>query len=560
MRMKNMITMCLMLTLIALTAAGCMGSGSAADGGSVDDIEGIEEIADGNAFFEPAGESGSDRDDVGPADAEDYTYSDAAADFLEVEFMTDAFELGALQAQAGEDFVSALIEVKGGSGQGFVWTHDLPDGFDVVPYSSNSSRIQIRNTSEITEGMVGSYDFRLTATDAAGEGGSAEISLTLVVASGIHSIAHPGVQDLQIDVCSQPMKVEVTENGEWDPSDFRTDAQVGMTRTVSYKVSGGMAPYTWRWESKVMDSHHCHPFLPPVGYDEGFFVFIPGNAECGDGMIDEWTVNPSWHPKYRRALLDQDAAVTQGDTLSMEGTFIYDGPVPTWGKYEEDESAEALYMTVYDSCPEGSHDVEGVRMPHTAVRLFDIVYPDDAEAFTVVTVKYKELNTYSSNNFLRLELFDGRPDEEDLQDDENYLIGEAELNLDGLPKCKEHECTEKFYVSWQEDLKGPRDVIHAKVIAKLGLKQTVSGTGFKDSSFEYGDMNVTEIRVRSPHWVLVYDDEEAGNLMDNNNSKKDTVFITDAEGVKFKRRAFPSTFINKWNPEEALPPAVSDDQ
>ena len=371
-------------------SAGCAVLGGGSGDPAADDTQSAVNIdpsdSSNSPFSVPADDTSVDDDSgddatVADTDTDTDTSKDVAV-YDDVSFVTDPEDVDGLSFKAGEEKIQpVLIEVTGGSEEGFTWTHDMPAGFAIVPYNSSASRIQIKGNP--TEDMVDEYTVTLAATDKGGEHGSAGISFSLVVKTSIPlDLGLKTVSD-----CGMPMTIQVLKNGEWGPVDEIAPELGFKGHEIQLRAMRGdhpaKGPLTWKWTSVVEDSLHCWKTTTDneyqdtwVWYEEGFTEDCDSYVSGGAALKDpSWTQNAGWSPDGTELLVVPSSAPrsfgakTDSNTLTLKGDFKYfdfsadkASPLPVNDWVDEKDPVETLSIAVKDSCgdvPGSETDLSG---------------------------------------------------------------------------------------------------------------------------------------------------------------------------------------------------------
>ncbi|MFA4873909.1 MAG: Ig domain-containing protein [bacterium] len=309
------------------------------------------------------------------------------------------------------DDCKVMIYAKGGSGE-YNWSLEgaLPAGLDLVSVDKKTEKID----GKPSEG--GTFKVTIVATDAADASNSDPHALQIEVkdASGISGkfeITLPIIGVSFADGCKEPIKIELASFGIHDLKKGEWPVQLGAAdQAIRFKVSGGQAPYTWSFESKVSDSLHCHPKNPsadpstPKGERDYRF---PEDGNCGEDANAEWTKNSTWvdvdKPKDTEISLPlggtmkipdyaaQTAyALLPHEELNLSGAFKYNGPLPisvlekrkAADPNVNEDPVEELTVSVTDSCDQQQKASQTLK--------FMLAYPSDAIDDYDIEMAYKD--------------------------------------------------------------------------------------------------------------------------------------------------------------------------
>jgi|GEM_PF-5842891 len=567
-----------LITLVAVMAlavsmAGCIDGGSTYAGDEGDGVnQDITDSDDGNPFDVPGDEDGDDDDgdavdELPPPQDKDKTTQAAPPDALG--FIADGEELSSNHAKAGEDYVSELIEVTGGSGEGFEWTHDLPAGFDLVPYNDSASRVQIENVEDVTEAMVGEHAVTLVATDV-GTGEGADFSFVLTIDT---AKVYVHFDEDYVNPCSLPLTIEVEtlsgisyalwdgETAEEDPSAPDEVSVVLGTRDyeIRYRAMRGDTPardVEWSYESELKDSLHClhasyyshsamgaYDLVTDLMRNEYMYHYRIENGRCENGNYDEEfegvpgviepmpTVNESWHVKEGET----------GSFFTLVGDFVYKGPLPV-RKFRKSDGrddlnrrpVEQITVRATDSCMKAaSAQGSGMRVfvPFKKIN-FNIDYPDESVEDVKVRWKYRDksipgcaggrLGLHLQHSLNRLsddQLEDMAPKDADDWHKEHSLAS-RQYDLLDMAGCKDETCKtewKKFVLN--DDENGGQTVGEVlDLVLYLNLGGWVEACSLTDCTTTYPDLDIREIEMESGYWYAEFDDDD--NIFDNNVIKK----------------------------------------
>jgi hypothetical protein len=387
-------------------------------GGASDDavVPAPSEDETENPFSEPVVVAeDSDDDTVAPVNEGDDDSADADPDdevaLDPVEIIPQGLEEGgAVTVTVGQQYQSGLIVVTGGSGEGFGWSSNLPDGLELESINTTSSRVRVTGTPDIAD--LGDHDVTLTVADTAGEGASASLSFKLSV---MFPFIEPGNIEPLPDPCAEPLEIKLTsftngDGGEHDVSQSQWAVDLGSEGTVAFEVVGGKPPFTWTWTSRMRESLQCwrkiHFFPGHYYYD-----FVDEGDECrGDDYseVPMYAQNMTWEPAgVERELLnavisDENfeeprafKAETQGRKITLDGRFKYSVsedrraalPVDSDGEdYHSVPLRDEFRVTVTDACERRAE-------PAVKEMDFNVFHKREKLADAEITLKYKSADT-----------------------------------------------------------------------------------------------------------------------------------------------------------------------
>ncbi|MBN1282477.1 MAG: hypothetical protein JXA24_01730, partial [Proteobacteria bacterium] len=489
-----------------------------------------------------------------------------------------------------------LIEVKGGSGEGFSWTHDMPEGFELVEYNIRSVQIK----GDPTQAVAGEHHVTLTATDKCGDHGNASLSFKVIVQSSIESIIGPNVPLSDLS-CTLPLTIKIVKNGEWNVDQIENNTispELGSKgHVIEFKAFRGDRPardVEWTWNSEVKDSAHC---IDTVAYGYGVhtnenvvefinngvdgnaysfhYTFVTGTTrahpyECnnpgvGTAVLDEipgvrypkMTVNDTWRPVKQN--LD--------GVLRLTGDFAYSGPLPVHKlrtKGQDDLSKlprEDLTVTAVDSCIK---DGSASQQPAKLKAKFKLAYPDESLSKMLVYVYYSDAKDFDGSGIVSIHFQNSFRAYDD--EDEGYFLFYQENSAATVkwgvsysdpdkasdpdrhdaPKyqdaCKGYECalTPK-HAKVNDDSTQVDGVFSATEIILYMLEgggtchDTSSHSCDDWSNWVWPDFNLRRITFSSHYWEADFDDSKE-NVFNKNYDSNDDFCIskwTEEDG-KFK--------------------------